>query len=634
MAGSTFQTNPISLYELLDRCHSGDLQLPDFQRSWVWDEDRIKSLIASISRAFPVGALMTLGTGGAVDFKPRPVEGAVVAVGRSPGALILDGQQRLTSLYQATLRNEVVRTVTPRNKRVDRWFYIDMEKALDPSVNREDAVVGVPADKKERSDFGKTVDRDLSTRQAEIEHRMYPTTMLFRFDEWQKDYIDRFKTEPDFAERFDFLSRFNGEVRSNFSDYQIPVIALGKETSKEAVCVVFEKVNTGGKALDAFELITAIYAADGYELRKDWYGDGTTQGRLDRFKSALKPGGADAGILAGVGNTDFLQVAALFHTREVRRRAERDGKSGKDLPQIIGNRNALLDLPLTAYKAYQSQAEAGFMRAAKFLNTVHVFRLFELPYQSQVIPLAAILADIGDGWDVAANKAEIEQWYWCGVFGELYGSSTESRIARDFVEVPAWLQGGPTPSTVVDAVVRVDRLRSMRMRLSAAYKGVNALLMKVGARDFRSGQLFANAVFFDESVDIHHVFPQAWCIGQKIPRADYDSIVNKTPLAAATNRKIGGSAPTVYLSRLEKGSSSEPGIDRPQLDEILHTHLIHVGSLRSDDFFEFFERRQQALLKLISEAIGKPIYQDQAPEEREDVDLVETDEMLVGLAAD
>src|SRR5438128_11764558 len=115
MPGSTFQTNPIDLYKLLDDCQRGIVQLPDFQRSWVWDEDRIKSLIASVSMAFPVGALMTLGTGGPVNFKPRPVEGAPdVAKGREPEALLLDGQQRMTSLYQVTLRNKVVDTVTPK----------------------------------------------------------------------------------------------------------------------------------------------------------------------------------------------------------------------------------------------------------------------------------------------------------------------------------------------------------------------------------------------------------------------------------------------------------------------------------------------------------------------------------------
>src|ERR1700683_1125398 len=119
MAGSTFQTSPLDLNKLLDDCHHGILQLPDFQRSWVWDEDRIKSLIASVSRAFPVGALMSLDTGGPVNFKPRPVEGTPNKAKQiSPQSLLLDGQQRMTSLYQATLRGKVVETVTPNKKKV------------------------------------------------------------------------------------------------------------------------------------------------------------------------------------------------------------------------------------------------------------------------------------------------------------------------------------------------------------------------------------------------------------------------------------------------------------------------------------------------------------------------------------
>ena len=58
------------------------------------------------------------------------------------------------------------------------------------------------------------------------------------------------------------------------------------------------------------------------------------------------------------------------------------------------------------------------------------------------------------------------------------------------MEVPAWLQGGPEPRTVSETIFRADRLKTMRMRLSAAYKGMNALLMKEGAQDFRSGQRF------------------------------------------------------------------------------------------------------------------------------------------------
>ena len=250
-----------------------------------------------------------------------------------------------------------------------------------------------------------------------------------------------------------------------------------------------------------------MYAASGHELRKDWYGDDGTKGRHRRLAEALRPAGADSGIVAGVSNTDFLQAVSLFYTRDRRRTAESAGKQGKELPAVSGNRQALLNLPLDEYKRFEVQVERGFVQAAKFLHMLHIYRIFDLPYQSQIVPLAAILADIGDAWEHEANRAMLVRWYWNGVFGELYGSAVETRIARDFMEVPVWLKGGPEPSTVSETMFRADRLKTMRMRLSAAYKGINALLMKEGAQDFRSGQKFDHTIFFGENVDIHHHLP-------------------------------------------------------------------------------------------------------------------------------
>ncbi|GAB4176185.1 MAG: hypothetical protein Kow0020_12040 [Wenzhouxiangellaceae bacterium] len=468
MAGSTFQTNPFDLYKLLEDCHRGILQLPDFQRSWVWDEDRIKSLIASISRAFPVGALMTLDTGGEVNFKPRPIEGAPTdARNMAPHSLLLDGQQRMTSMYQVTLRGQVVETVTPKNKKVKRWFYIDIRKALDSTVDREEAIVGVPEDRVLRSDFGRVIELDLSSPEKEYENLMFPMTQVFDWDRWQDGFDEYWRGDQHDDQRQTFR-QFKRQVLENFKYYRVPVISLDRSTSKEAVCVVFEKVNTGGKPLDAFELVTAMYAADGYELRKDWYGDEEHKGRHQRFADALRPADSEVGILGKVGNTDFLQAVSLFYTREHRREAEQAGKTGKDLPAVTGNRQALLSLPLSAYIKYQDTVEEGFMRAAKFLHMLHIYRVFDLPYQSQIVPLAAILADIGDAWEHEANRARLVRWYWNGVFGELYGSAVESRIARDFMEVPAWLEGGTEPSTVSETMFRADRLKTMRSRLSAA----------------------------------------------------------------------------------------------------------------------------------------------------------------------
>ncbi|TIV12675.1 MAG: hypothetical protein E5W02_18750, partial [Mesorhizobium sp.] len=267
-----------------------------------------------------------------------------------------------------------------------------------------------------------------------------------------------------------------------------------------------------------------------------------------KFASFLKLADAEKGILAEVGNTDFLQVISLLHTREKRRQAEAEGKQGKELPQVTGNRHALLNLPLDAYNKYEKQAEQGFLAAAKFLHMQHIYRIYDLPYQSQIIPLAAILADLGDAREHEAVRAKLVQWYWNGVFGELYGSAVDTRIARDFMEVPTWIRGGPPPSTVSETIFRADRLKTMRMRLSAAYKGVNALLMKEGAEDFRSGQGFDHTVFFGENVDIHHIFPQAWCKARNISKDVFDSIINKTPLSYRTNRIIGGDAPSTYLA--------------------------------------------------------------------------------------
>ncbi len=191
------------------------------------------------------------------------------------------------------------------------------------------------------------------------------------------------------------------------------------------------------------------------------------------------------------------------------------------------------------------------------------------------------------------------------------------------MEVPTWLKGGPEPSTVSDTMFRADRLKTMRMRLSAAYKGVNALLMKEGAQDFRSGQKFDHTVFFGENVDIHHIFPQDWCKKHHIKSNIFDSIINKTPLSYRTNRIIGGVAPSEYIAKLERGNETTPSIDSKRLDVYLESHLINPSLLRADRFDDFMDDRQKQLLLLIEQATGKAAYVGTVQEEGEDVEVDE-----------
>jgi hypothetical protein len=633
MAQTTFKTNPVPLEELLKDCGNGKIQLPDFQRSWVWDEDRIKGLLASVSRAFPIGALMTLEmrSGAAETFARRPIEGADHgAEVRAPDALLLDGQQRMTSLYQTCVRDHVVETITARQKLVRHWFYIDMVKALSPAFDREETILGVPEDRKVKENFDRDVVLDLSTSEGEFEQLIFPLNRAFNWDQWQQGFWFYWLrkdgvTKSEIDAKIDLFSRFKDEVLLNFKGYLVPIIALANDTSHEAVCLVFEKVNTGGKPLDAFELVTAMYAAQGYRLRDDWFGEpahsakeghpakAATLGIQTRLQVYGRFSDKTMGVLEKVASTDFLQAVALLHSRRHREQASTAGVKDSDLPPVRATKQSLLDLPLTSYQDFRHPAEEGFKTAARFLRQLNIFRVADLPYQTQVVSLAAILAIVGPRWENATARAKLAQWYWCGVFGELYGSAVESRFAKDVQEVPLWIEGGPEPATVHDGVFRADRLRTMRTRLSAAYKGIHVLLMREGARDFRSGQTFDNTVFFDEAVDIHHIFPQVWCSRQGIDSKVYDCVINKTPVGARTNRIIGGSAPSNYLALIEKGSGKDEPIASDVLDVHLWSHCIDPMLLRADAFEAFMADRERRLLGLIAKVTGHGIIGADAP---------------------
>ena len=583
-------------------CHEGKLQLPDFQRGWVWDQDRIIDLLASISEGFPVGALMTLDATGEVAFAVRPVEGAPPA-SKPLEAYLLDGQQRMTSLYQSTSTRSPVLTQTAKKRPARLHFYFDIKAALNPNVARRDAIVAVPEDRVIRDNFGRDIALDLSTEEAEFAALHFPIDRIFEAQLWVQAALTWVLKDMEARkDHMALINEFSIKIINNFADYQVPVITLGKDTSRAAVCLVFEKVNTGGKALDAFELVTAMYAGQKFHLRDDW------KVRRDRLLKQQ--------VLAGVEPVEFLQAISLLHTKAVRTNAEAEGR---DPPAISATRNSLLQLPLTAYREYADRVEQGYVTAAKFLHGLKIFRARDLPYQTQLVPLAAILAEIGPNWENDAVRKLIAQWYWCGVFGELYGSAVESRFALDIRDVPRWITGGPVPQTIERADLREERLRTLRTKLSAAYKGVHALLMRCGAEDFRSGQPFDQTVFFDENVDIHHVFPEAWCKQQGIKPEVYNSIINKTPLSARTNRIIGGVAPSAYLARLKKGGERIPPIAADRLESILRTHELDVGLMRANDFDAFFNDRRERLLKLIEAAMGKPaVREDIAPPDPDD----------------
>ena len=162
--------------------------------------------------------------------------------------------------------------------------------------------------------------------------------------------------------------QFEGEVLNRFQSYRVPTIELLRDTPKEAVCQVFEKVNMGGVTLTVFEFVTAMFAAENYNLREDW----------DKRKERIH----DQDVLKGMDSTAFLTAVTLLSSYQ---RNQEDAAK-----PVTCKRKDVLKLTLEDYKRNADTIEEGLKKAARFLAREKIFDSRTLPYSTQLIPLSVI----------------------------------------------------------------------------------------------------------------------------------------------------------------------------------------------------------------------------------------------------
>ena len=564
---NTFISDKQSLQDMLKEMEIGSIQLPEFQRDWRWDDDHIQSVIASVSQSFPIGAVMMLKNGGPVRFATRPIEGTKPEIKSvKPETLILDGQQRSTALFQSLMSGQVVNTLDNKNNKTQRWYYLDMNQCVTDETDWEEAVISV-------------LKQNRLSSQQEYTNDLFPVSLIFNADQWERNYLKHWNNQDD---KWALYKQFDSKIIKCFEGYQVPVITLGKQTSREAVCLIFEKVNSQGVALTVFELLTASFAADKFNLRKDW---ASRKKRLRKHQALEK-----------LDDINFLQALTLVVTKN-RRTA------------VSCKRKDILSLESNDYKKWADRIEKSFEKASYFLDEQKISNAQYLPYQTQVVPLAAILTELDDTIaETPETREKLVNWYWCGIFGEMYGGTTDTRLANDFSEMVAWIRGeiSNRPRTIQDANFHENRLETLRTRRSAACKGVYALLTLNECRDLLTDETIKSHILSNDKIEIHHIFPRAWCKTQGINQKYSDSIINKTILKESTNKRIGGIAPSAYLHRIQE----EPWINQSTTDEILKSHLICPRTLRSDNFRDFFEIRKEALLEAIEKAMGKKVIRE------------------------
>jgi len=579
---STFDITKYPLLDILKDIKTGRIQLPDFQRDWVWDDFQVRRVLSSVSLAYPIGAVMMLQQGNhQIQFKPRLVDRVALPQPQPPNLLILDGQQRLTTLFMVLLSGQpVVIKDQKSQKLLKKWYYLDIEKCLAPDSDRKEAILAFPEAKKLRTANGVI---DISTPSREYLVGLFPLSKVFSFSEWRSKYSKFWGYD---TEKLKLLDTLELEVLKKFEHYQMPVIQLRDSLPKEAVCQVFEDTNTSGCDLNFFDLMTASYCADNFSLRDDW------KRREARLKS-LK-------VLRSLRNTDFIQAISLVAGYARRQKAMLTNVNCEKLPAISCRREDALKVSPAEYQTWADPVMKGFEEAARFLHTQKIFDASDIAYPIQLVALTAILTLLGKQSESEQIRCLLKHWLWSGMFAEVYTRGHEVRAGHDVLEVPLWVLGGSVPTTISMAHFSVGRLLSVRKRYGAVYQGLSALLRLQGAMDWSTGAEINDVLYFEQRVESHHIFPVSWCRKQGIEPKYYNCIVNRTPLCASTNRKIGSKAPSVYLSGFERA-----GILPTKLDEMLRSHAIEPTMLRCDDFEGFFAARTKALMELISKAMGK-----------------------------
>jgi hypothetical protein len=530
-----FETDKKPLTYLLDQIENRDVALPDFQRSFVWEAGATRELVVSVIRSFPAGTLLLL-QGGSKVFAPRPFEGAS-ALNGDPAYLVLDGQQRLTSLFQAFF-----------GKGTHRFF-----------LNLADLLDGYDVDEAVEVYLSKRAKRWQAIR-GQATDLMLPLEQLRSFSDWRDEVLDLRAEQGDDRKKLRTqLNELEKEYVKPVELYQFPVTTLGESTPTEAICTIFETLNRTGVKLSVFELLTARAFAKQVQLREMW-------------RSARE----EHTILADFDVDPYYILQAI--SVNVKKSPKRSVVLALDVEDIV---------------ACWDEIIIGMAESLTLLRDecgVLVDRW--LPYQTMLVTMAAAWRPIkaGRGPAVGQRRAKLRRWFWCSVFSGSYENSPNTTTESDVPALTSWLEGGETPAVVASFRFDAERWRDITARQRAVYRGTIALLMRRSPRDFHDGTPLSKPIIDGRAVDDHHIFPRGW-LASVGKAAAVDTVLNHTLIDKTTNILIGKRPPSSYLQEMRTKLQND-------LPDILASHGLPSdtnGPLFRDSFADFLEWRLRYL---------------------------------------
>lgn len=570
-----------SLNHLIEDIKVGRIALPDIQRPFVWSSAKTRDLFDSMYRGYPIGTLMLWETGAEVGTRQIGLDEAE----RAPQLLIVDGQQRLTSLF-AVLTGGQVLTKRFEAKRIRIAFRPEDEtfEVTDAAIERDPEFI--PDITALWSSGFKTTVRQFLQRLAEA------------------------RTEELLDEHQDALEERIDRVR-DLRDFRFQVVELGSAADEEQVAEIFVRINSEGVQLNQADFILTLMSVHWEKGRRE----------LEAFSRA----GIDPAITGANPKNPFiepspdqlLRVAVALAFRRARLQHVYSILRGKDLETgLVSSERREAQFQVL------SQAQEKVLDLTnwhEFLKCLQVagFRSRRMITSDNALLYSYALWLIGRyqfGLDPKQLRPMIARWFFMAQTTGRYSSSPESQLEADLGRISDLPSADAAAFTAeLDRIVasnftndyweislpnRLDTSASRSPVLFAYLASLHLLDAEALFSDVRVRDLLDPAITAPRSVERHHLFPKKYLASLGVTNTrQINAIANMAHLDWSENAKISASPPIEYWPVMTESIPPE------RLKRQRHLHALPVG-WEQLDYPTFLERRRSLIAQIVREGFA------------------------------
>ena len=573
-----YRDTSYSLTHLIEDIKHGRIALPDIQRPFVWSSSKVRDLFDSMYRGYPVGTLMLWETG--ADVGTRQVGGG--ATTNVAQRLIVDGQQRLTSLF-AVLTGRSVMTKSFQQKRIRIGFRPSDEtfEVTDAAIERNPEYI------------------------ADI-------TVLWagRFKSTVRDFMARQGDSYGEAEQDELEERID-RVR-DLREFPFQVIELGAGANEEEVAEIFVRTNSKGVTLNQANFILTLMSVHWEEGRRQiesfcrYAVDPSVEGPSPK-NPYLDPK-ADQMLRAGVGLA--FRRGRLQHVYNILRGKDLDtGELSEErrtaqFGKLRSAQNEIVDLT-NWHEFLKCLNQAGFRHNRMITSENAVIFTYTL----------WLIGKRDFGVNRRVLRATIARWFFMAHTSGRYTSSPETQIESDLSRLSSLSLGDAHGfCETLDGIVRsiftgdywkislpnrLDTSSARSPALFAYWAALNILEADVLFSRLKVRELLDPASGAPRGVERHHLFPKAHLASQGITsNARVNAIANMAFLDWSENDEIRAKSPLEYWPVLTVGLPSEV------IERQASWHALPVG-WEQLDYDVFLDRRRSLMANVTRQGFEK-----------------------------